>query len=256
MLKRVLVPARRILKELAMDGLKDIVFRRADGVDYAMIKKDLKMFNIFLSIDGKRSVNAISQEDAYDPEYLFSAIDKMERMGLLVPVDGAERQDFETPYGASLSRLPKEFLTGIDAVDQQHQRLVDMVAQLDDVRKTSFPAANQKHEAVGKVVSEMIDYTISHFAFEESLMEDAHYKFYNAHKRIHELLIKRAGEFKERWLSGEDIADELYDILSRWLFNHIQNDDKAYAPAVKKNMAALDRSNSGWLAKLRQRFFN
>jgi hemerythrin len=247
--------AKKFSKEPAMDELKNIVFRRADGVDNSMIKKDVKMFNIFLSIDGKRSVNVISQEDAYDPEYLFSAIDKMERMGLLVPVDGAEKQEFETPYGASLGHLPKEFLTGIDAVDHQHQRLVDMVRQLDDVRKTSFPAANQKHEAVGKVVSEMIDYTISHFAFEESLMEDAHYKFYNAHKRIHELLIKRAGEFKERWLSGEDIANELYDILSRWLFNHIRNDDKAYAPAVKKNMAALDRINSGWLAKLRQRFF-
>ncbi len=239
-----------------MDELKNIVFRRVDGVDYSIIKKDFKMFNIFLSIDGKRSVNAISRDDAYDPEYLFSAIDKMERMGLLVPVDGAERQDFETPFGASLSRLPEEFLTGIEAVDQQHQRLVDMVTQLDDVRKTAFPAANQKHKAVGKVVSEMIDYTISHFAFEESLMEDAHYKFYNAHKRIHELLIKRAGEFKDRWQSGEDIADELYDILSRWLFNHIRNDDIAYAPAVKKNMAALDRVNSGWLTRLRRRFFN
>ena len=63
-----------------MDELKNIVFRRVDGVDCTMIKKDLKLFNIYLSIDGKRSVNAISQEDAYDPEYLFSAIDKMERM--------------------------------------------------------------------------------------------------------------------------------------------------------------------------------
>ncbi len=238
-----------------MVDIKDIVFRRVPGIDYSMIKNDVKLFNIFLSIDGQRSVNEISQEDAYDPNDLFSAIDEMEKIGLLVPVDGAGVDDIETPYGASLCNLPKEFLTGIEAVDNQHQRLVSMVSELDDVRKTSYPGAAQKHEAVGNVVSEMIDYTISHFAFEESLMEDANYKFFNAHKRIHELLIKRAGEYKERWLSGDDIADELYEVLSRWLFNHIRNDDKAFAPVVIKNMAALDRINSGWLAQLVKRIF-
>ena len=238
-----------------MSEVRDIVFRRVDGVDYSMIRNDIKLFNIFLSIDGKRSINAISKQDAYDPEYLFSAIDKMEKMGLLVAVDGAERRDSETLYGAAFCKLPKEFLTGIEAVDGQHQRLVDMVTQLDQVRKTSYPTVDQKQEAVGNVVSEMIDYTISHFAFEESLMEDARYKFFNAHKRIHELLIKRAGEYQVRWQSGEDIADELYDVLHRWLFNHIRNDDRAFAPSVKKNMDALDRSNQGWLGHLLKRFF-
>lgn len=130
-----------------------------------------------------------------------------------------------------------------------------MVNQLDDTRKRSFQNKNRKHQAVGNIVSEMIDYTISHFAFEESLMEDAQYKFFNAHKRIHELLIKRAGEYKERWISGEDIADELYDVLNRWLFNHIRNDDKAFAPAVKEHIAAMDKAHSGWLGQLLHRFF-
>ncbi len=238
-----------------MDGVKDIVFKRLEGVDYSMIKNDIKMFNIFLSIDGRRSVKTIANEDAYDLEYLFSAIDKMEKMGLLVPIDGADRQVSETTYDTGFCNLPKEFLTGIEAVDNQHQRLVDMVTQLDDMRKTSYQTMDQKQNAVGHVVAEMIDYTISHFAFEESLMEDAQYKFFNAHKRIHELLIKRAGEYKERWMAGEDIVDELYEVLNRWLFNHIRNDDRAFAPSVIKNMEALDKSDSGWLAQLIQRFF-
>ena len=242
-------------KDCAMDETRNIVFKRVDGVDYSIIKNDLEKFNIFLSVDGKRSVNEISKEDFYDPDYLFSEIDKMEKMGLLIPLDGAQKQAFETPLEASFCNLPKEYLTGIDAVDQQHQRLVDMVTQLDDARKASFPDQNSKHEAVGSIVSEMIDYTISHFAFEEVLMGDAQYKYFNAHKGIHALLIKRAGEYKERWVSGEDIADELYDVLSRWLFNHILNDDKAFAPAVKEHMAVLDRANSGWLGQLLHRFF-
>lgn len=238
-----------------MDELKDIVFKRVAGIDYAIIKNDIKMFNIFLSVDGERSVKTIAKDEGYDQDYLFTKIDEMEKMGLLMPVDGASRQDAETPFNAKFCNLPKEFLTGIDAVDNQHQRLVKMVTQLDDVRKTSYPSMNQKQKAIGEVVSEMVDYTISHFAFEESLMEDANYKFFKAHKRIHELFIKRAGEYKERWSSGEDIVDELYDVLHRWLFNHIHDDDRAYAPSVMKRMKELDRANSGWLGRMLRRFF-
>jgi hemerythrin len=239
-----------------MDGIKDIVFKRVDGIDYSMIRNDIETFNVFFGIDGKRSVNDIAQEDAYDLDYLLLVIDKLEKMGLLIPVDGAQRQVYETPDDSSFVNLPKEFLTGIEAVDRQHQRLVNMVTELDYARKTSFQNRNQKHEAVGNIVSEMIDYTISHFAFEESLMEDARYTFFSAHKRIHELLIKRAGEYKERWISGEDIVDELYDVLHRWLFNHIRNDDRAFAASVKAHIAELERTNRGWLGQLLSRFFN
>jgi hypothetical protein len=156
-----------------VDGVKDIVFRRVPGVDYSLIRNDIKMFNIFLSIDGIRSVSDISREDAYDVDYLFPVMDKMEKMGLLVPVGGADSPEPEVHSSEVFCNLPKEFMTGIEAVDNQHQRLVDMVTQLDDVRKTSFQTNELRQEAVGRIVIEMIDYTISHFAFEESLMEDA-----------------------------------------------------------------------------------
>jgi hemerythrin len=242
-----------------MEAVKDIVFKRVQGVDYSMIKNDLKMFNIFLAVDGVRSVEAIAKEDIYELDYLFPIIDKMEKMGLLVPIDGTSDgigvEDYLVPLGDTICNLPKEFLTGIDAVDQQHQRLVDMVNQLDTVRKANYRSSDEKQKAVGDIVGEMVDYTISHFAFEESLQEDAGYEFFHAHKQIHELLIQRAGDYKERWAAGEDIADELYSVLSRWLFNHIRNDDRAFAPAVLKRMKELNKSNKNWLSQLVKRFF-
>ena len=239
-----------------MDVVKDIVFKRVEGAKYSTIKHDIRMFNIFFAVDGRRSVQRIAREDHYDLDYLLQAIHKMEKMGLLIPVDGATSEDISNQTDEIFVRLPAEYRTGINAVDQQHQRLVDMVNQLDVVRKAPYPTMDQKQRAVGNVVAEMVDYTISHFAFEESLMEDAHYKFYNAHKRIHGLLIQRAGEYKARWASGEDIADELYDVLSRWLYNHIRNDDRAFAPSVLKRIRELDLSDRGWLSVLLKRFFN
>jgi hemerythrin len=238
-----------------MSEIKDLVFKRVDGVDYSKIRNDLKLFNVFLAVDGERSVKTIAQDDAYELDYLSSIIDKMENMGLLLPVDGASRRDLDTPSEVTFLSLPMDFLTGIDAVDAQHQRLVDMVNQLDNVRKTHYPSNDKKHKVVGSVVVELIEYTISHFAFEESLMEDAEYKFLNAHRRIHELLVKRAGEYKERWQSGEDIVDELYEVLKRWLLNHIRNDDMAYAPAIKKRIKKIGKSRGDWLNRLVQKFF-
>lgn len=239
-----------------MDVVGEMIFKRVDGAKYTMIKDDVKMFNIFFAIDGRRSVKAIAQEDGYEMDYLFPIIHKMEKMGLLVPLDGTGSiNELQAQAEEIFVTLPKEYRTGIKAVDQQHQRLVDMVNQLDDVRKALYQTREHKKQAVGSVVTEMVDYTISHFAFEESLMEDAQYKFYNAHKRIHGLLIQRAGEYKERFASGEDIADELYDVLNRWLYNHIRNDDRAFAPAVKKRLKDRGALSGSWLGQLLDRFF-
>lgn len=237
-----------------MDVVEDMVFQRVFGANYAKIKDDVKIFNVFFAIDGHKSIKTIARENGYDLEYLSPIIHKLERMGLLIPKDGASGRQVQDKYDEIPITLPKEYRTGIHAVDQQHQRLVNMVNQLDEVRKAPYQSFDQKQLAVGDVVTEMVDYTITHFAFEESLQEDANYKYFNAHKRIHELLVQRAGEYKERWASGEDIVDELYDVLSRWLFNHIRNDDCAFAPAVKARMKELDLQNTSWIGQLLKRF--
>jgi hemerythrin len=238
-----------------MDIVEDIVFQRVYGTNYAKIKDDLKVFNVFFAIDGQKSIKAIAQENDYDIEYLSPIIHQLEKMGLLIPKDGASGRQVQEEYEDIPITLPKEYQTGIHVVDQQHQRLVNMVNVLDDVRKAPYQNFDQKQLAVGEIVTEMIEYTITHFASEEALQEDANYKYLDAHKRIHALLVQRAGEYKERWASGEDIADELYDVLSRWLFNHIRNDDCAFAPAVKARMKELDKQDSGWFERLVGRFF-
>jgi hemerythrin len=150
-----------------------------------------------------------------------------------------------------------ELNTGIEVIDNQHKRIVDMINQLNRVRQAHRQNKKAKMEAVGNVIGEMVDYTLSHFAFEEALMEDAGYQFTRAHKRVHELFIKRVSEYQTRFQSGEDIADELHGLLSRWLVNHIRNDDAAYAPAIKSSMGMLagDRGEGGWLSRKLKQFF-
>ena len=63
-----------------------------------------------------------------------------------------------------------ELETGIPEVDTQHKRIVNLVNQMQEAR------LNKDMETVASVITEMVDYTLSHFAFEEALMEDARYR--------------------------------------------------------------------------------
>jgi hemerythrin len=125
----------------------------------------------------------------------------------------------------------KDLNTGIDVIDKQHQRIVEYINELDEARTSSH-----KREDVGKVIDEMVDYTLSHFAFEESMQEEAHYPFLKAHKKVHELFVSKVANLQERFGLGEDVSEELHKMLFTWLYNHIKRDDADYVESVKANI--------------------
>jgi len=141
-----------------------------------------------------------------------------------------------------------ELNTGIKEIDNQHKRIVEMINHLYDAEK------NGDTTEIREVLVDLVDYTQSHFAFEETLMEDAGYHFTHAHKRVHELFIRRVEEYRMRFDAGENIVQELRDTLARWLFSHIRSEDSAYTEAVKASMDRLS-NNSGWLSRSIKRFF-
>ncbi|MER2512778.1 MAG: bacteriohemerythrin [Nitrosomonas ureae] len=116
--------------------------------------------------------------------------------------------------------------TGIEVIDSQHRRIVGYINDLE-VAKTKGDKA-----LVTDVIEQLIDYTQSHFGFEEAMLEDAGYKFLKPHQKVHELFIKRVTSFTMRAAKGEDIADELHSMLAKWLLNHIANEDRDYAKLI------------------------
>ena len=141
--------------------------------------------------------------------------------------------------------------TGIDVIDHQHRRIVTIANALREAQ------AQGDRDAVALVLEELVDYTLSHFTFEEALMEDAGYEFVDPHKRLHDLFAARIRQYKERFRQGEDIANELQTLLTRWLFEHIRHDDRSYVDSVRRNMLHLtaDTRENGWLAVALRRFF-
>lgn len=142
--------------------------------------------------------------------------------------------------------------TGIDVIDKQHQRIVDYLNELNEANDTG------DLKATNHVLDELVDYTVTHFAFEEELQERAGYPFLKAHKRVHEIFVKRVAEFQARAAAGQNVAPELLSMLKIWLVNHIKGDDADYAESVKK-MLGLEgmggKVPGGWLGMALKKFF-
>ncbi|TVZ38297.1 hemerythrin [Alteromonadaceae bacterium 2753L.S.0a.02] len=123
-----------------------------------------------------------------------------------------------------------ELELGIPVIDSQHHRIVEYINMVHHARDS------KSREEIIDVLDELVDYTLSHFAFEENLMEEAGYPFLNAHKKVHRLFARRVNSFQQRVKSGEDITNELLHVLKAWLVNHIKCDDRDYADSVRANM--------------------
>ncbi len=135
---------------------------------------------------------------------------------------------------------------GIPVIDNQHKRIVAYVNKLEHAH------AHQSREELGEVLDEVVDYTLSHFAFEESLMEESGYPFLGPHRRVHELFTRRVADYQQRFKLGEDVAEDLLHTLTAWLINHIQSDDKDYGDAVRAHAAhvASKARKGGFFSRL------
>ena len=139
--------------------------------------------------------------------------------------------------------------TGIDIIDHQHRRIVDFINQLEAAKATNDKAQ------IKEIVDACVDYTLSHFAFEESLQEEAGYQYCKPHKKVHELFTRKVAEYQERVNLGDEVADELHGMLARWLVNHIKRDDADYVSAVKANMVDVikkkeeKQETKGWFSR-------
>ncbi|MDW8003038.1 MAG: bacteriohemerythrin [Deltaproteobacteria bacterium] len=82
---------------------------------------------------------------------------------------------------------------------------------------------------LGKVLSELVEYTVYHFSAEEKLLEDHAYPGLAWHRRLHSELTEKTKNLRDRFNSGEYVISiEVMNFLKDWLTNHIGNVDKKY----------------------------
>ncbi len=127
----------------------------------------------------------------------------------------------------------QRFMTGIEEVDRQHQKLVDITNQLGD---SLLAGTMISEEALQAVFQELAAYGRQHFADEEQLMKDAgidprHIEEHCAHHRqfIEQLVALWRGR-----TSMAHPGETIHGFLASWLTVHILGEDQAMARQISR----------------------
>ena len=122
-----------------------------------------------------------------------------------------------------------EYALGIDEIDQQHRRLIEIANQVYDIMNDQWRL--DKYNQILTVLGELKDYTIYHFKFEEEYMASIGYKKRFSHALEHNAFVEKlnAVDLKKVDEQQEEYLRELLVMITDWVVNHIMNTDRLYA---------------------------
>lgn len=118
-----------------------------------------------------------------------------------------------------------EYSVGIESIDNQHKKLLLLINHLQTA-VTHSTGEQFEREAL----DELVDYTRTHFAYEESLMEENGYPDFETHKAQHEDMVNKVEKVLAEYQRDQETAmTNAIDYLKNWLINHINGTDKQYS---------------------------
>ncbi|XDD46867.1 bacteriohemerythrin [Leptospira sp. WS39.C2] len=138
-----------------------------------------------------------------------------------------------------------KFETNISEIDSQHKKLFRLINQIESVYEENKDHLSKKSKLLVEAVSELEDYTLSHFLIEERVMELNQYPDLESHKKQHDRFTDKIMELKNRLTSGNLLTNDielsqffkdLIGFLRLWLTNHILKEDMNYKPYIKLDL--------------------
>lgn len=125
------------------------------------------------------------------------------------------------------------FAVGITTIDQQHKRLIELVNGLFEAIESG-----RGSDALGEVLSGVVEYTKTHFRYEESMLKSYNYPDLAAHRLVHDGLTKKVTELMDRVRSGAASPTiETAELLKAWVGDHVLKLDKQYSEHLRSNGA-------------------
>ncbi len=138
----------------------------------------------------------------------------------------------------------KHFEVGVKEIDRQHKKLVEILNSVcTNICDVLHDPSTEEHN-VAQLISELVDYTVYHFEYEEK--EYAHYfsgsDFFSKHKERHDNLVSVAAQFQSEYANNPKSfeIETFVSLLTLWLSEHILTEDMLMFTIISK----LDDSNS------------
>jgi hemerythrin len=117
------------------------------------------------------------------------------------------------------------YSVGDDAIDAQHKQIVELINEMHAaVQRNAGPSA------LRPMLDHMVQYTMKHFKYEESLLQMHNYPELAMHQALHDKMRIRTLAFRDNIASLT--PSDVLSFLKEWWHNHIQNEDKKYSACL------------------------
>ena len=140
------------------------------------------------------------------------------------------------------------FKTDIPLIDEQHQRLVELINLL-----AGFEIFQSHTPSLDAIFAELTDYSVYHFRSEESIWSQYFPgdELVLLHEKAHQNFIKTVLELKgeENTKPSDQIVADVLSFLTHWLAYHILDNDMRMAKAVLGIQSGLSREDAKNQAK-------
>jgi hemerythrin-like metal-binding protein len=114
------------------------------------------------------------------------------------------------------------YRVGIAAIDEQHQRLFDIVNRFHDA-----VLRREGRWALVSLFDELAEYTVYHFREEEQRMAEVGYPDLSSHRGYHQRLVGLVATYRQQLADGVDgIEARAVDFIKMWLNAHVLGTDK------------------------------
>lgn len=139
---------------------------------------------------------------------------------------------------SSIFDFSEKYMTGIELVDDEHRHLFEIIKETNDVINAAY--LHDKYDEIMRLLSELKDYTESHFHDEEELMLRINYPHINSQKHAHSAFIEKLVNINLSELDNiddnqDEYLNELITFLLQWLSNHILGSDKKIGEYIKSH---------------------
>jgi len=131
-----------------------------------------------------------------------------------------------------------KYSTGIQEMDDQHRRIIELINELYDGRLDGHA-----DDAMIDALHGITEYARKHFKDEEALMAKVNFPLLDEHRVEHHQLIKNIVDFHRRVAGNAPPSNlEFLSFLKKWLAEHIVESDKVYGKYVAdKLMTATNK---------------
>lgn len=122
----------------------------------------------------------------------------------------------------------------IKTIDEQHQKLVDLINCLH----LEMGKPNQDRLVIEELLEELINESYNHFISEENLFIQYQYPDAKSHLAEHDAFSSIIVELLQKFEAGQAVSIETLDFLTEWLHHHLKIVDQKYGAFLRAQGAA------------------